>query len=272
MSLKLGKVGVVSVLVAGVALVATACGSDPTATPTTAPVTTPTPAPTSTSAPDPTPAPTSVATGPQTIELNPSRDTTLFDDGPSTLANGEGEWLFAGVTQRGAIRRALIAFDIAGAMPAGATVQDVSLQLMLSQTTALDEPVTLYRVETAWNEGTADADYNEGRGGPAGPGDPTWLGTGIGDAQWTAAGGDFASAESSTLSVGKKGLASDWSSPKMIADAQAWLDDPASNNGWILLGNEGGTRTAKRFDSNENFSGFPEIMPPVLTITYLPAS
>jgi hypothetical protein len=183
-----------------------------------------------------------------------------------------GEWLFAGVTRRGAIRRALIAFDIGGAIPAGATVQDVSLHMMLSQTTALDEPVTLYRVETAWNEGTADADFNEGKGGPAGAGDPTWLGTGIGDAQWTAAGGDFASAESSTTSVGNKGLPYDWTSPGMIADAQAWLDDPASNNGWVLLGNEDGTRTAKRFDSNDNFSGFPEITPPVLTITYLPAS
>ena len=197
--------------------------------------------------------------------MNPSRDTTLFDEG--FLANGGGEWLFAGVTRRGAVWRALIEFDIAASIPAGATVQDVSLRMQLSQTTALDEPITLYRVETAWNAGTADADFNEGKGGPARTGDPMWLGTGIGDAQWAAPGGDFASAVSATQMVGNKGLPYDWNSPQMLADVQAWLDDAGSNHGWILIGNEDSIRMTKRFDTKENFSGFPELTPPVLKIT-----
>ena len=44
-----------------------------------------------------------------------------------------------------------------------------------------------------------------------------------------------------------------WSSPGMVGDVQAWLDDPASNFGWVFLGNEAETnRTSKRFDSREH--------------------
>jgi hypothetical protein len=38
----------------------------------------------------------------------------------------------------------------------------------------------------------------------------------------------------------------------MAADIQAWLDNPSSNFGWVLLGKEGAEATAKRFDSREN--------------------
>jgi hypothetical protein len=38
----------------------------------------------------------------------------------------------------------------------------------------------------------------------------------------------------------------------MVADVQGWLDDPSSNFGWLLVGNEGENGTAKRFDSKEN--------------------
>jgi hypothetical protein len=41
------------------------------------------------------------------------------------------------------------------------------------------------------------------------------------------------------------------STPALIADVQAWLDAPASNHGWILLGGEDAPATAKRFDSRE---------------------
>lgn len=49
----------------------------------------------------------------------------------------------------------------------------------------------------------------------------------------------------------------------MIADVQAWLDNPASNFGWLVLGDETGIATAKRFDTRESAS------PPVLTIAYI---
>ncbi len=53
-----------------------------------------------------------------------------------------------------------------------------------------------------------------------------------------------------------------WSSTQMVADVQSWLDDPASNFGWLVLGNETTIATAKRFDTRESAS------PPMLTIQY----
>ena len=37
-----------------------------------------------------------------------------------------------------------------------------------------------------------------------------------------------------------------------MADVQRWLDDPATNFGWLLLGDESENQTTKRFDSKEN--------------------
>ena len=53
----------------------------------------------------------------------------------------------------------------------------------------------------------------------------------------------------------------------MVADAQAWLDTPATNFGWILIGNEAQLKTAKRFNSRENPNSSNR---PVLTLDYFP--
>jgi hypothetical protein len=50
----------------------------------------------------------------------------------------------------------------------------------------------------------------------------------------------------------------------MVADAQSWLDNPASNFGWLVLGDETAIATAKRFDTRESAG------PPMLTIQFTP--
>ena len=52
----------------------------------------------------------------------------------------------------------------------------------------------------------------------------------------------------------------------MVADAQSWLADPASNYGWVVVGNESADFTAKRFQSREGLA------PPELSVTYAPVS
>ena len=37
-----------------------------------------------------------------------------------------------------------------------------------------------------------------------------------------------------------------------MSDVQGWLDDPETNFGWVLLGNEESATTTKRFDSREH--------------------
>ncbi|MCL4211824.1 MAG: hypothetical protein KJZ68_14310, partial [Phycisphaerales bacterium] len=53
----------------------------------------------------------------------------------------------------------------------------------------------------------------------------------------------------------------------MVGDVQGWLDNPAANFGWVLIGNEAVSVTAKRFDSREN--PVPENRP-VLIVDYTP--
>jgi hypothetical protein len=51
----------------------------------------------------------------------------------------------------------------------------------------------------------------------------------------------------------------------MVADAQSWLDAPSSNHGWILVGDEDGSNTSKRFVSRE---GADAALRPQLVVTY----
>ena len=53
----------------------------------------------------------------------------------------------------------------------------------------------------------------------------------------------------------------------MVSDVQSWVDAPAGNHGWLLLGDETVLGAAKRFGSRE--STFVNERP-VLTIEYTP--
>ena len=208
------------------------------------------------------------ATGPQTVEVRPSRDTTIYDD--ATLANGAGEWVFAGVTRVGAIRRALMMFDLTGAVPAGATIDSAALTLTVSQSSTGEQPISLYEMLTAWSVRASDAETNEGKGAVALPGDATWESTGLGGT-WGTAGGDHAPTPLATTPVAATGTTPSWGSEgELIALVQRWVNEPASNHGVLLIGNEEAKHTAKRFDALENISGFPEPHPPILTIEYTP--
>jgi hypothetical protein len=78
-------------------------------------------------------------------------------------------------------------------------------------------------------------------------------------------GGDFQPTASASTQVGSTGLYQ-WSSEQMTADVQAWVNDGATNFGWILVGDESASKTAKRFDTKESDSGIK----PVLTIEFTP--
>ncbi len=184
-----------------------------------------------------------------TIELTPSSDTSLFEEG--ALANGAGQHLFTGSIAFGPRRRALLRFDLS-AIPAGATIEGVELALSMSRTISGTLTVRLHRVLAAWTEGPSDAPGQEGIGAPAQPGEPTWDERAFMLDPWTTPGGDFDSIESAATPVRDLGVYR-WSAPGMTADVQRWLDDAGSNHGWIVIGNEAaGFGTAKRFDSREH--------------------
>lgn len=199
------------------------------------------------------------------VTLEPSKDNTLYQQPSGTLSNGQGENIFAGRTNRGLRRRALLAFDVAGTVPAGVAIDSVKLTLTLSATIVRAQPVSLHRVLADWGEGASDAPDNEGQGGPAAPGDATWLHTFADTSFWENPGGDFDTTASASRDVDRFSAYTWGSTPEMVADVQGWLDAPETNFGWILIGNEDAFPTAKRFGSRENPDSEAR---PVLTIFY----
>ena len=194
-----------------------------------------------------------------TAELSPIRDTTIYEEGD--LSNGAGSYVFSGPTNQGNERRALIAFDIAAQVPAGATITDVELELQMTQTISGSQALGLHRVLADWGEAGSDAPAQEGQGAAAESGDATWQHRFFSSDTWSTAGGDFVSAASATQQVAGNGSYTWGSTAQLVADVQGWLDNPDDNHGWILVMSSGGT--AKRFNSRENSSD-----PPVLKIEY----
>jgi len=203
----------------------------------------------------------------ETITLAPIKDNTLYENANGSLSNGAGEYLFVGRTRAGLIRRGIIAFDIAGNIPAGSTINSVSLTLNMSKTTNGSQIVGLHNLLSDWGEGTSNAPAQEGGGTQSTLDGSTWIHTFYDSVFWTAQGGDFSSTASATVSVGGVGTYTWGSETQMIEDVQAWLDTPSSNFGWLILGNESSPNTTKRFDTKEN--GNPANRP-TLIVDYTP--
>jgi hypothetical protein len=193
------------------------------------------------------------------------KDNTLYQYDPSLgdRSNGIGVHLFAGATDDGLIRRGVIAFNLAS-IPAGSTITSATLHMNMSRTSSgTARTVTLYKLLADWGEGTSNASNEEGRGAPATPNDATWRHRFFSSSFWATQGGNFSTTPSASTAVGGVGAYS-WSSPQLTADVQSWLNTPASNFGWAIVGTEGTSTTAKRFDTRESGN------PPVLAITYTP--
>lgn len=197
-----------------------------------------------------------------TVEILPSKDNTLFEDVGGALSNGAGTHMFAGTTAEPELRRAVLAFDVAGSVPAGATITGVTLTMNMSKTIHGPAQITLHRLLADWGEGSADAPGEEGGGATAAGGDATWLHTFSPSQFWLSPGGDFDPVPSATTSVVGQALYTWGPTPAMLADVEDWRANPGGNFGWLVLGDEQAIASAKRFDTRES------TLPPVLTVTY----
>ncbi len=205
-----------------------------------------------------------------TVNLNPTKDNTLYESSNGTLSNGAGDYFFVGKTNNDETRRALLQFDIAGALPSSANITSVTLSLHTSVTaTLLPDPVELKRLTVDWGEAGSNAGGNVNGGGGGGAsaqaGDATWTHSFSPNTAWTNVGGDFSSDVSATKIVNGPGTYT-WSSEQLADDVQDMLDLGSANFGWIIFGRENFSETAKRFDSRESGN------PPVLTIQYSTSS
>jgi hypothetical protein len=200
-----------------------------------------------------------------TVRLYPDRDVTLIEHPHGELANGAGPALFVGRTAQStdSLRRALLHFDVAGALPEKAVIEDVSLTLHLSRGNSVPVDMSVHRVLDSWSEGPSQT--SGGGGVAAQSGDATWLHTDYDVAFWKQAGGHFVARTSASAVVGSSGFYSWENSKQMLADVRLWLHAPQQNFGWLLMGDETVPQSVNRFDSREAVDAK---FRPLLTIYY----
>jgi hypothetical protein len=157
--------------------------------------------------------------------------------------------LFAGSTVRFGVRRALLAFAVTDSIPPLARIDSVQLVLSCDRTTSGPGPTSLHRVLQDWGE--AGSSSSGGGGDFARPNDATWSFAFYDVTPWTTPGGTFTATASAAASVDQAGLYVWGSTAALVEDVQAWLDEPATNFGWILVGDEP-RHSAKRFHSRQS--------------------
>jgi hypothetical protein len=208
------------------------------------------------------------------VTLTPVKDNSLLEykaTSASPYSGGADTSLYVGLDHMAASRmRGLMDFNVAGNIPAGAIINSVTLtvyvNLIYPGTGA--NPVELHVVMANWGEGTSVGSGSMPPFGHATVGDATWLKSFYNTTAWATPGGDFSPTSSGMATLGDASTYSTWTSTaQMVADVQNWLNNPASNFGWLLKGDEtAGVDTGKMIDSREGAH------PPTLTIDYTVAA
>lgn len=209
---------------------------------------------------------------PVQYRLEAVADTTIFgnqsgDTAYDAVSDGSGANIWTSVLASGTTRRALIRFDLSS-IPAGSRVVSASLDFFVVR--ARDEHNTsLHRVLAAWGEGASNGG-DAGVGAPAQPGDATWSHRIWPGTLWSQRGGDFVATVSAVRLVGFGPASYTFdSSPALVADVQAWLQAPASNHGWMLIGDDQGIQNAKRLASRQSSTASAR---PTLVLSVQPAA
>jgi hypothetical protein len=192
------------------------------------------------------------------IGLRPVADTTLQSAYPTSNFGG-GTTMTAGGRRFGGQTRALILFDIADSLPAGAIINSVSFDVTVVRSPIGVMPSTfdLNRLTASWGEGTGQ---DQG-GSLAGANAATWNNRfGTSGSPWISPGGDFSPTASSSTLITGVGTFVFSSTPSLVADVQSWLDHPANNFGWIMLSESELTPvTIERFGSHEDKATAPSL-------------
>lgn len=172
------------------------------------------------------------------MKFTPTKDNSLFSEG-NNLSDGAGLFIYVGRTNNSSevqVRRGLMRFDVS-IIPINAHIQSVKLTLITLKSvgnSTVPHNFTLHKLVSNWGEGTSNGN---GAGSPASINDATRQNTFYPSSNWNTNGGDFINAASATaISVINK--FTEWSSPEMVNDVNAWVTNPISNFGWLIKGQE----------------------------------
>ena len=181
------------------------------------------------------------------ITIDANKDAGFFAAGfdggvPSFTVNNLGAHTHVPVGQANSdrVNRSVFQFDIAGNVPSGSIVTDVTFEFEVTQQGGVQGmqavDFSLHRVTTAWDEGTGNGNIGFASGDGV-----TWANA-TGVDLWGTLGGDFDAMTSGTVLVdGPDGLGSgeppiiySITSAKLIQDVQDIVDGVAVDNGFLL--------------------------------------
>jgi len=211
------------------------------------------------------------------VILKPAADTTLIETEPDNNLGGAAI-VNAGTTQNFTRNRGLLRFDFTGQIPPGSQITKVDFVVEVTGQPKEEQKSSsfgLHRVLKPWGEGDKSSPdpIHPGLGAPATSGEATWTHRlAFTTNTWTVAGGaatnDYApeiSSETFVYGLGDSPYTF-ISTARLVADVQAWVEDPATNFGWMLLcRSEEANFTARRFASREDAG-----REPYLVIEYAP--
>ena len=169
------------------------------------------------------------------VELEPIADATLNEGFQGLSIDGSGPLFFLGTAEDGESpgQKALIKFDLDGALPKDAIVQSVTLTFFVTPSSEPLLAMSVLRVEEDWDE------------------------------THTASGISRPEASARAL-VPREGWVSTTSS-QLSRDVRGWLRNPSANFGWLLVSDHAPTNNAKAIASRE----FPDsFLRPRITIRF----
>jgi len=177
------------------------------------------------------------------VTLTPSADAELREITP-LLSFGSGTTMVSGglgSNQGNTRRRALFRFDLAEAIPSGATITSAELTVQVVQMlppSPASSNFELHRLLRPWSEATTSWTWADNP-------NSAWDGAGA------SAAGDAVASASATVAISGLGQYIFNSTPELVADVQLWADDPESNAGWLLRSNTEAPFTARHFGTRE---------------------
>jgi hypothetical protein len=177
------------------------------------------------------------------VTLTPSADAELREITPQFF-NGSGATMVSGglgSNQGNTRRRALMQFDLAEAIPSGATVTSVELKVQVVHMlppSPVSSNFELHRLLRHWREAATSWAWADNPGS-------AW------DAAGASAASDAVPSPSASVAVSGLGQYVFSSTPELVADVQLWVDNPESNAGWLLRSNTEAPFTARHFGTRE---------------------
>lgn len=215
------------------------------------------------------------------LRIQPSADTTLVETVAENNVGGT-PFVNAGTSGISTRNRGLYQFDL-NSIPQGSKIKSALLLLEVTREPnggVVSSTFSLHRLLKSWGEGNKDSrlEVTLGFGYLATTNEATWNSRfAFTTNSWTAPGaeGDYATmASSSTIVYGLGHFPLFNSTTQMVADIQAWLDNPSENFGWLLKTEAESTdRTARSFGSREFLVtevGIDTNSPPYIEIEFVP--